>query len=234
MITIESLHKSFGKKLVLNAINLHFEKGNVYGVVGENGAGKTTLFKCICGLESYQGKVKYEDVVKHPLKHPLKNVCGFLPTNPYFFSKITGQEYLQLLCNARKVVSPDFEARNIFDLPLHQYADTYSTGMKKKLALTGILLQNNEVYILDEPFNGVDIQSNMLIQAVIKHLKEQGKIIIIASHIFATLHSLCDVLHLIEEGNIQETASPDNFRRIEKQMSQNFLEDKVNLLKEWL
>lgn len=222
MITIESLSKSYNSKVVLKSISLNFNKGGIYGIVGENGAGKTTLFKCLCGIESYQGKVNYKDV--------LKDVCGFLPTNPYFFSKITGKEYLQLLCNARQIVSPDFEKKNIFNLPLKQYADTYSTGMKKKLALTGILLQNNDVFILDEPFNGVDIQSNMLIQAIIKRLKEQGKIIIIASHIFATLHTLCDVLHLLQDGQIVETATPDNFKKIETQMAQNFLVDKMDCI----
>lgn len=222
MITIESLHKSYGNTIVLKSINLNFEKGKVYGIVGENGAGKTTLFKCLCGIESYQGKVNYTKI--------LKDVCGFLPTNPYFFSKITGKEYLQLLCNARQIDSPNFEDKNIFELPLKQYADTYSTGMKKKLALTGILLQNNEVYILDEPFNGVDIQSNMLIQAIIKRLKEQGKIILIASHIFATLNTLCDVLHLIQNGQITETATPNDFKKLEAQMAQNFMADKVDSL----
>lgn len=230
MISIESLHKQYGKKMVLKDINLSFKSGKIYGIVGKNGAGKTTLFKCISSLETYQGKINYLSATNHLLK----DTCGFLPTNPYFFSKITGQEYLQLLCNARKLKLEVVAEKNIFDLPLHQYADTYSTGMKKKLALTGMLLQLNEVFILDEPFNGVDIQSNMLIQAIIKHLKKQGKIILIASHIFASLHALCDVLHLIKNGSIAYTANPADFKNIEQQMSQNFLEDKVQQFKAWI
>jgi len=230
MISVKSLYKQYGKKVVLKDINLTFKKGNIYGIVGENGAGKTTLFKCLCGLETYKGKIISPEI----LNESLKDVCGFLPTNPYFFSKITGKEYLQLLYNARKIKLQNIKEKNIFDLPLDQYADTYSTGMKKKLALTGILLQKNKVFILDEPFNGVDIQSNILIHEIIKHLKNQGKILLIASHIFASLQSLCDVLHLIQDGRIQETATPNDFKKIEQQMSQNFLTDKAKQFKDWL
>ena len=151
MIKIEKLSKYFGKKQVLNNIDLEFNKGKVYGIVGENGAGKTTLFRCISGLESYKGNVK-SDFKK------LKDHLGLLLTEPFFFSKITGKEYIQLLTNARQIKQLNMKDKNIFDLPLNQYASTYSTGMKKKLALTAILLQENDVFILDEPFNGVDIQ----------------------------------------------------------------------------
>ena len=139
MIKIEKLSKYFGKKQVLNNIDLEFNKGKVYGIVGENGAGKTTLFRCISGLESYKGNVM-SDFKK------LKDHLGLLLTEPFFFSKITGKEYIQLLTNARQIKQSNIKDKNIFDLPLNQYASTYSTGMKKKLALTAILLQENDVY----------------------------------------------------------------------------------------
>lgn len=219
MINIESLYKNYGNNPVLKDINLQFEAGKVYGIVGENGAGKTTLFKCIASLTSFKGKIEYDYI--------LKNVCGFLETNPYFLSKITGKEYLQLLCNARKIKETDIAGKNIFDLPLHKYAETYSTGMKKKLALTGILLQNNKVFILDEPFNGVDLQSNILIQAIVKRLKAANKIVLIASHILAALHPICDVLHLLKNGQLNQTVNPKDFESIEQQMTSGFLEEKL-------
>lgn len=89
--------------------------------------------------------------------------------------KITGKEYPQLLTNAREVELQNVHDKNIFDLPLNKYASTYSTGMQKKLALTAILLQQNEVFILDETFNGVDIQSNLVITEIIKKLKALKK-----------------------------------------------------------
>lgn len=82
----------------------------------------------------------------------------------------------------------EIDNRNIFDLPLNQYAATYSTGMKKKLALMAILIQENKVLILDEPFNGVDIHSNIIITEIIHQLKLLNKTILISSHIFSTLN----------------------------------------------
>src|SRR5665213_1033192 len=141
MISVRNLFKKYGTNEVLKNVNVQFDKGNVYGIVGENGAGKTTLFRCIAGLENYEGEVISD------LK-PLKNHLGLLLTDPYFFQKITGAEYIRLLCNARNTKIADIESRNIFDLPLNQYASVYSTGMKKKLAITAILLQGNQYFIL--------------------------------------------------------------------------------------
>lgn len=211
MISINNLSKYYGTHQVLKGINLIFEKGKIYGIVGENGAGKTTLFKCIAGLEKHTGNINSEYKI-------LKNHLGLLPTNPYFFSKITGREYLQLFCNARKLQENNFDNRNIFNLPLNQYAINYSTGMKKKLALTAILIQNNDFFILDEPFNGVDIQSNIIITAIIQRLKSLNKTIIISSHIFSTLKDLCDEIHLLKEGIFVKKVFQNEFSQLEQEM----------------
>lgn len=211
MIKVQSLNKSFGKKKILENINLSFEPGKVYGVVGKNGAGKTTLFKCLMGLDTYSGKVESPS-------GSLKNIAGYLPTDPYFLSFLTGKEYLQLMCNARDIKVSSFTNKNIFNLPLHQYADTYSTGMKKKLALTGILLQKNEIFVLDEPFNGVDIESNILISEVIQRLKELNKTIILSSHIFSTLKENCDIIYYLDQRNISEGIEKEEFSSIEERL----------------
>lgn len=224
MIKIQSLNKAYGSKQILADINLHFNKGDINGVVGENGAGKTTLFKCLAGLESFDGKIEFDNGI-------LKNVTGFLTTDPYFLTKITGKEYLQLFCNARNVTITDFEEKNIFDLPLNQYADTYSTGMKKKLALTAILLQKNEVFILDEPFNGVDIQSNIVIKEILLKLKELKKTVIISSHIFSTLSETCDYLHHLKNGRIIKSVAKNDFKSIEDEMKLTGVNHQIDKLK---
>ncbi|RYM35856.1 ABC transporter ATP-binding protein [Brumimicrobium glaciale] len=223
MIHIKDLSKSFGNKLVLKDINISFEKGKVYGIVGENGSGKTTLFRCIAELEKYEGEIgtHYDQ---------LKNHLGLLFTDPYFFTRITGKEYIQLLLYARKIKNIEINSRNIFDLPLNQYASTYSTGMKKKLALTAILLQENDVYILDEPFNGVDIHSNIMIVEIIKKLKELGKTVIISSHIFSTLAETCDEIHLLENGEFIKSATKESFSELETEMKKFSIGDLVEKL----
>ena len=213
MIKIKELSKLFGNKEVLKNLSMEFSKGNVYGIVGENGAGKTTLFRCIAGLESYSGEI-ISDV------KPLKNHLGLLLTEPFFFSMITGREYIRLLCNARGKTNVDIDSKNIFDLPLDQYASTYSTGMKKKLAITAILLQENEYFILDEPFNGVDIQSNIILTEIILKLKELNKIVIISSHIFSTLSDTCDEIHLLRKGEQIKSVNKTGFKDLEQEMKE--------------
>ncbi len=220
MISIENLSKYYSSHQVLKGINLTLEAGMVHGIVGENGAGKTTLFKCIAGLEDFEGSITSQF-------SPLKNHLGFLQTDPFFFSKITGREYLQLLCNARQQPPTDLHAKNIFDLPLNQYANTYSTGMKKKLALTAILLQQNEAFILDEPFNGVDIQSNMVITEIIQKLRSLGKTVLISSHIFSTLNDTCDWIYLLKDGQFIRQAGRDGFADLEAEMRAFTVGDRV-------
>lgn len=223
MITIANLSKAYGHQLVLENVHLSFEKGRAYGIVGANGAGKTTLFRCIAGLETYEGQI-------HSPLDRLKDRLGFLETNPWFFSHITGREYLRLLCQARRIALPDLDEKNIFELPLHRYARQYSTGMKKKLAFTALLLQKNEVFILDEPFNGVDIQSNMLITEILRHLKSIGKTLLISSHIFSTLQDTCDEIYLLKDRKVHKKVGREQFSELEAEMKSTDLEEK---LKKW-
>ncbi|MFN6085013.1 MAG: ABC transporter ATP-binding protein, partial [Fluviicola sp.] len=151
-------------------------------------------------------------------------------TDPFFFPKITGEEYLRLLCNARGVKIEDINSRNIFDLPLNQYAISYSTGMKKKLAILAILLQENDYFIFDEPFNGVDIQSNIVITEIILKLKEMNKTVLISSHIFSTLNDTCDKIHLLQDGEIKRTVEKNEFSELEAEMKAFAIGNKIDLL----
>ncbi|TDS55947.1 ABC transporter ATP-binding protein [Myroides indicus] len=226
MVRIEKLSKSFGNHIVFQNVNLELNSGKIYGVVGKNGAGKTTLFNCICGLEKYQGSITSSE-------GKIKDFTGYLPAEPYFFDKITGEEYLYFMCRTRGFKLHDVEDKNIFELPLKQYISTYSTGMKKKIALLGILLQKNDVLILDEPFNGVDIGSNMLIIQIFKELQRLGKTILVSSHIFATLSEICDEIFFLENGEIFQKKGFHEFLELENQLK-NDISTSIDKIKKWL
>ncbi len=204
MISISNLEKSFGKNRVLDHIEIEFPSGEISGLVGRNGAGKTTLFQCISGLESYAGSIS-ANLSKH------KDHLGYLPTSPYMLSRITGREYIQFIANARGQKINDINRKNIFDLPLDRYGEHYSTGMKKKLALTAMLILENQYYLFDEPFSGIDLDSNIIIKSILRKLKMLGKTVIISSHIYNTLTEVCDTIHVLDKGKIIKSVNPEDF-----------------------
>src|SRR5690606_24518103 len=193
-----------------------FKTGMVYGIVGRNGAGKTTFFKCIAGLETFAGMIEAD------LK-PLKNHLGYLDAEPYFLPKITGEEYLYLLSEARGKKIRNLEERNIFELPLKRYITAYSSGMRKKLAIMAVLLQDNDYFILDEPYNGLDLQSCILLAEIIKRLKTLNKLVLISSHIFSTLEESCDEILLLEDGRFTVSATREKFPGLKEQISATLL-----------
>lgn len=223
MITIKGLEKEFRNKAVLRGIDLEVEEGAVQGIVGKNGSGKTTLFRCIADLESYKGEIGWD-------QGKIKDHCGLLPTHPFAMSRITGWEYLKLLCTARGIRDENFEEQDVFDLPLGQYVSTYSTGMMKKLAFLGILLQKNRVFLLDEPFNGVDLHSNLIISELIQRLKGSNKTVLISSHLLTSLGSLCDEILLLESGRIEKRFREEELEELQNEMQDSLPWEKIDRL----
>lgn len=212
MLSIEHLQKSYGKKEVLRGISASFGGGLIHGIMGLNGAGKTTLFNCICGLLDHSGRI-YAD-----MPGLLKNIIGYVPTEPYFFPRTTGREYLEFIKHAKGVKDLSGELLHYFELPLGEYIENYSTGMKKKLAFLGAMVGDSEIYIFDEPFNGVDIKSNLLIKQQILKLRTQNKTILLSSHIISSLTELCDEMRLLKDGRLVKHYLPEAYHSVEADM----------------
>lgn len=222
MIQLININKSFGISTVLKDLSFTFQEGTTYGIVGKNGAGKTTLFRCIVGLEKYNGSIKSDQT-------PLKNHIVFLPTEPFFYNLMTGIEYVQFICNARQTKVKDILSKNIFSIPLNQYISTYSSGMKKKLALFAALLQDVDYYILDEPFNGIDYQGSLILFDLIKILHNKNKTILISSHIFSTLKQSCDEILFLENSSIKYHVTKDKFDWLENDIHSEIVGMNLNL-----
>ena len=211
MITIENLVVSYDKgQNIIDSLNLAISDNTINGIVGLNGAGKTTFLNSVYGLKSIDsGDIKFNN------RKINKKEVSFLETENYFYSNITGREYLSLFKN----IDYDSDKWNqLFLLPLDTIVDDYSTGMKKKLALMGILKQDKPIMILDEPFNGLDIETCRIIRQILLKLRDLDKTIIITSHIIETLTNLCDYIHYLEKGKIKYSKDKSDFKEFEREI----------------
>lgn len=216
MIKLKDIAFSYGEEFILKDLNLNLALGKIHGILGPNGAGKTTLFKLITNqLSLVEGSISVDD------KALKREDISYLETSNYFYPYIKGKEYLDLLNQN----ASDIEQWNaLFNLPLEELVDTYSTGLKKKLAFLGILLQERKLIILDEPFNGVDIESNEKLFQIIKSLSSHGKTILISSHILSSLTNMCDDISTLENKNISKTYFPDEFPVLKAKMKASALD----------
>ena len=201
MLTIDNLSVSYGTHTVLSQLDLSMESGGIYGIVGYNGAGKTTLLNAIYGIPAQRDCIRFDGA---PLS---RKDIAYLETESFFYSRITGRDYLKLF-QARSG-GFDFETLcSVFSLPLDHFVDSYSTGMKKKLALTGILSLDRKVLLLDEPFNGLDLESVSVLQLALCKLSAAGRLVVVTSHILESLSPLCDAIHLLQDGRIYKSYHP--------------------------
>jgi ABC-2 type transport system ATP-binding protein len=210
MLTINNLSLSFKEKKVLKNLNLTIETGQINGIIGLNGSGKTTLLNSICqNLQPQYGTIFWKNEPVH-----LQQIA-YLETNNFFYERMTGGEYLRFFQQKEKAF--DIKQWNVFfQLPLNKFVTSYSTGMKKKLAFLGILSLNRDILILDEPFNGLDLETNEIIKQIILQLNQNGKTIIVTSHILETLTTICSEIHYLNDGHIQETFRPNTYNQLSK------------------
>ena len=211
MLTIENLTISYNKKdNILHDLNLQLGKGQIEGLVGINGSGKTTLLKAISGeVNFYHGSIQWNGSLIS-----FKDVA-MLETSNYFYQYLTGKEYLQIFQAYHTKF--DIEGINqVFQLPLHQLIESYSTGMKKKLAFMAILSLDRPLLILDEPFNGLDIEGTFAFKKLMQILKDKGKTILVTSHIFETLTTICDQIHYLSDKKIVKTYPKPAFEDLQR------------------
>ena len=207
MLKINNLTVNFGNIQPLNGCSFSCEMGNIYGLIGLNGSGKTSLLNSIYGfVQKKSGEIIFNNSTLS------RNEIAFLETQNYYYSNITGEEYLSLFPKNNQAMV--LEYLGYFQLPLHQIIDGYSTGMKKKLAIIGFLHFDKPIMILDEPFNGLDMEANFYLEKMIVSLKAANKIIIITSHILGTLFPICDEIMWLHNGKIEKTFPKEEFPSI--------------------
>ena len=206
MLEVRNLNVSFKNQKVLQGFNLNIENGEIVGILGKNGAGKTTFFESLFRNVKFSGEIILEN------QHLKREQISYLETENYFYPYITGKEYLSYFSGNKN--SKHIELIEKFNLPLNEFVQYYSSGMKKKLALIGMLLLDKPINILDEPFNGVDFEGVHILYDIIRNLKSENKIVIVSSHIIETLFHTCDKIAILQNGLIEKIYDKSEYEQL--------------------
>ena len=206
-IIIENLSKTIKNNKILDNVNLTFESGHVYGLVGRNGSGKTMLLRTIAGLViptsgtiDFDGKRLHRDISIPPS-------LGLIIEKPEFLSYMTGLENLKQLAAINKKVSENTikEYMRLFELDPEskQTMRRYSLGMKQKIGIIQALMENPDILILDEPFNALDEKSVLLLRKLLCQRRDEGKLIVVTSHHKDDIEAICDEVIVMQDGTLK-------------------------------
>lgn len=205
-IAIKNLTKKFKEVIVLDNVNISFEKGKVHGLIGRNGSGKTMLMKCICGIVPYKiGEIRVNDkVIGKDVDIPAN--VGVIIETPGFLPNYSGFNNLKFLAKIKNKIGVN-EIRNaISSVGLNpddkKHVGKYSLGMRQRLGLAQAIMEDPELLILDEPMNGLDKDGVKDMRQYLLDLKEQGKTILIASHSAEDIDVLCDTVCEMDKGTL--------------------------------
>lgn len=232
MLKIKGLNKTYpgGKKAVDN-VNLEIAKGEIFGFIGHNGAGKTTTIKSVVGILPFEQGEIYIDG-KNILNHPIecKKITAYIPDNPDLYELLTGIQYLnfisdlyQISANERKDLIDKYANMFEIDNSLGDLIQSYSHGMKQKLALISALIRKPKLLILDEPFVGLDPKASFLLKEVMKKMCEEGSSIFFSTHVLEVAEKLCDKIAIIKGGKIVANGTMEDVKG-DKSLEDVFLE----------
>lgn len=210
MIRTEQLSKVYGKTKALKSLDLHVEKGTVFGFIGPNGAGKSTTMQILATLlkpSAGRAWVGGFDVISEA--NEVRNIIGYMPDFFGVYDNLTALEYLEFYAACyginkkirRKIALELLELVNLSD-KRDAYVDGLSRGMKQRLGLARSLVHDPQLLILDEPASGLDPRARIEFREVLKELRSMGKTIMISSHILPELAGLCDIIGVMEHGEL--------------------------------
>ena len=230
MLVIKNLTKIYdGKKKAVDQLSLEIKKGEIFGFVGPNGAGKTTTIRMVTGILAPSAggiTINGHNIIKEPIA--AKKSFTYVPDHPLIFNSIKGIDYLNFIADMYEVsvgerrdkiekYTRDFE---IYD-NLVQSIHSYSHGMKQKLLITGALLPEPRLFILDEPLSGLDPRSARVLKNIMREHCQNGGTVFFSSHILEVVENLCDRIAIINRGQLVTCGTLERI----KQNSDGTLED---------
>ncbi len=207
-IEIIGVTKYFGTDQVLKEINLFMERGRVYGIVGNNGSGKTVLMKCICGfLTTTTGVIRvFGKQIGKDVDFP--ESLGVIIETPGFLTNLTGRRNLEILADMQKKITKA-DIRLVLekvglDPDMKKPVAKYSLGMRQRLGIAQAIMEDPELLILDEPFNGLDKNGVAEMRKILLELKSSGRTILLASHNEEDIRILCDEVYEMDGGVLKK------------------------------
>ena len=228
-----NLYKKFGKKEILKGISLEANEGDILGFIGPNGAGKTTTIKLILGLQSItSGSVKINgfDIQKDFTKAIQK--VGTIVENPDLYMYMSGYENLKMISNLYSGITKERIDEVIkfvgLENRIKDKVSKYSLGMRQRLGIAQAILHKPNLLVLDEPTNGLDPEGIKQIKdLIVKLAKEENMAVLISSHNLLELESFCTKVTIIKNGEIVETSTIEEAKKVNKDSIYHLVVDKT-------
>lgn len=218
-------------KRVIDNLNMTIREGDIYAFVGRNGVGKTTTIKSIVGINHItEGDILLDkiSIQKDSIKY--KKMLAYVPDNPILYEYLTGIQYLDFIADIYEMTSKEREEgiekyAKKFELydELGNLISSYSHGMKQKLVLIAAFMHEPKLYVLDEPFVGLDPKASFVLKELIREKAKEGRIIFFSTHVLDVAEKLCNRIAIIKDGKL--IADGDMERIIkDKTLEQTFME----------
>jgi sodium transport system ATP-binding protein len=218
MIQVENLHKSFGKVTALAGVSFSALDGQITGLLGPNGAGKTTCLRILYTLlnpDQGWAKVDSLDTVENILE--VQGHIGALPESHGLYPRLTTRENIFYYGKLHGLSAEELEKRidrliqllDMQDIELRR-TDGFSSGQRVKVAIARALIHQPQNVLLDEPTNGLDVMSTRSMRTFIRNLRDEGKCVLISSHIMQEISALCDNIVILNHGEVVAVGTPED------------------------
>jgi ABC-2 type transport system ATP-binding protein len=229
MFELRNLTKRYRRIPAVDDVSFTIRPGEVLGYLGPNGAGKSTTVKVLTGLiDATSGEILFHGADVRRDWPGFQRRLGYVPEEPHLYPQLTGREYLQLVGRLRglprRVLEPRMDQMlRLFSLwgDRHSPLSSYSKGMRQKILLSGALLHDPELLILDEPFSGLDVNTALVLRTLIRALADDGRMILYSSHVLEVVEKVCSSVVILRRGKV---AACDRVERLRDLMDQPSLE----------
>ena len=227
MLEVRNLVKRYNRIPAVDDVSFTIRPGEILGYVGPNGAGKSTTVKVLTGLiEPTSGEIFFEGRDVRADWVAFQRRMGYVPEEPHLYPHLTGREYLQLIGRLRGLPRKTLERRmdemlHLFSLWGDRYSplSSYSKGMRQKILLSGALLHNPDLLILDEPFSGLDVNTALILRALLRELANAGKTLLYSSHVLEVVEKVCSSVVILRKGKVVAHDAVEKLRDLMQQPS---------------